>query len=454
MLWLPMPFHNLKLHFSSVAAFAAWLSARPKPAWKPSGSVFHNTYRPTEAQWAGLASMVSMQQTYESKGWDRGPHVYLALGSPLPANDGIWVMTSPDLPGIHAGDCNDERFGIEVVGDFAARPMTAAQIDLLADTAAALHRYAGCGPDIIAHRDCMVDRTCPGASAYAQKPRIQSELRARMAAPPPPAPALPAHGLILTHANSLDQLEDILQAGRFPVLKVVTGWGMLGGWLPDSRARACAMSCETIVRTVEGDPSAGHPYPHAHLIPAEIDPWYAIRRSRLLIEIGNEPNITQLGKPDVDPAGYAYQLVRSIAECRRRYPKACIISPALSLNDEASAARWAGSAEFREACLMCDLIGVHAYWHHAPDDTGQLARATRLLAPFSSKPWFLSEYGIHDPATSETVKGQRYAEFVKELPAPYVGATIYHYTAKPLNDDQRAYQFGAAGARAYADALA
>jgi hypothetical protein len=210
------------------------------------------------------------------------------------------------------------------------------------------------------------------------------------------------------------------------------------------------------VRTAEGDPSAGHPYPHAHLIPAEVDPWYAVRRSRLLIELGNEPNVSILGQPDVDPAGYAYQLVRAVAECRRRYPRARIIAPALSLSDEASAAKWAASPEFREACLMCDAVGVHVYAHHhlTTDDTGQQALAKRLLAPLSSKPWHVTEYGIHDPATPEAEKGRRYAQWVKALDSQYVGATIYHYTAKPKDDDQRAYSFGLAGATAYAQALA
>lgn len=170
-------FLNLNLRFATPAALRAWLSAAPRPAWAPIGSTYHNTYIPNESQWRGHASMERMQETYAAKGWDRGPHLYLAVGT---SADGIFVMTPPWAPGIHAGACNDERFGIEVVGDFQSRPMSAAQVDLLASCAAVLHQWANCPPDIVAHRDCMPGRTCPGEAAYIQKPRIQAELRARM----------------------------------------------------------------------------------------------------------------------------------------------------------------------------------------------------------------------------------------------------------------------------------
>lgn len=173
-----MPFLNLNKQFPSPATFAAWLNDQPPPTWGVVGSTYHNTYIPTELQWRGAVSMESMQTTYEAKNppWDRGPHVYLVVGSPNRFNDGIWVMCPPTEEGIHAGDCNDHRFGLEAVGNFQSRPMSLQLIDLLVDAAAALHRWAGLGPNINAHRDCMPGRTCPGDAAYNQKPIIQQRL--------------------------------------------------------------------------------------------------------------------------------------------------------------------------------------------------------------------------------------------------------------------------------------
>lgn len=167
-----MTFHNLNLRLASPDALAAWLATQPRPLWHPKGSTYHNTYKPNAITWRGHASMRSMQADYAAKGWDRGPHLYLAAGT---SDDGIFVMTPPWIEGIHSPSCNGARFGIEVVGDFATRPMSHAQLVLLSEAAAALHDWARIGPEINAHRDCD-PRTCPGNAAYAQKADIQALL--------------------------------------------------------------------------------------------------------------------------------------------------------------------------------------------------------------------------------------------------------------------------------------
>lgn len=184
-----MPFQNLNIAFPTALAFASWLATQPRPQWPPRGATYHNTYKPNADTWAGHASMKSMQAGYEKLGWDRGPHVYLAVGT---KHDGIFVMTPPHLPGIHSPSCNGSktkpgRFGIEVVGDFGQIPMTEAQLDLLVEVAAVLHRYAQIPANLNAHRDCDV-RTCPGNAAYAQKPELQRRLAAALATPVPPTP--------------------------------------------------------------------------------------------------------------------------------------------------------------------------------------------------------------------------------------------------------------------------
>lgn len=193
-----LAFNSINRQFKTLADFTAWLATLPPPAWHPIGSTYHNTYRPTVAQWRGLASMQSMQAGYVAKGWSSGPHCYLALGSPNPADDGVFVMTPPRDPGTHSPSCNSGahgRFGVECVGDYNSQAPTRALQDLLVGVVAALHRYARLGPDLNAHRDCD-PRTCPGDAFYALKPELQQRLahaldslRARTIPGPPGTPA-------------------------------------------------------------------------------------------------------------------------------------------------------------------------------------------------------------------------------------------------------------------------
>lgn len=185
-------FHALNCHFPDVPTFATWLATQPCGDWAV-GSTYHNTFRPNEAQWRGLASMTTMAGFYAAKGWETGPHLFLASGTD---HDGLFVMTPPTMPGTHAGVCNATRFGVEVVGDFHEHPMTPDQLTLLVDALAALHQWQGIGPDVLAHRDCMPGRTCPGNAAYAQKPAIIDRLAAALTRPAPTR-YTPASPLIL-----------------------------------------------------------------------------------------------------------------------------------------------------------------------------------------------------------------------------------------------------------------
>jgi hypothetical protein len=145
--------------------------------------------------------MLSMQRFYEAKGWTTGPHLYLASGTMA---DGIFVMCPPWLEGIHAGPCNATRWGLEVVGDFAARPMSHDQLVLLSEAAAALHDWQHLGADIVAHRDCMLGRTCPGDAAYAQKADIQALLAFALNARSSPIPYTADSPLLAApHASAL-----------------------------------------------------------------------------------------------------------------------------------------------------------------------------------------------------------------------------------------------------------
>lgn len=173
-----MTFINANRRFASVAELEAYLHTQPPPAWGVIGSTYHNTYHPDEDEWAGHASMLSMQHTYATKNppWDRGPHLYLAAGTRF---NGIWMMTPPTMPAVHGVTCNKNHFGLEVVGNFQSHPMSPDQQELLLGTVVVLHRWARIGPELNAHRDCVA-RTCPGDAAYAQKPLLRAELARRL----------------------------------------------------------------------------------------------------------------------------------------------------------------------------------------------------------------------------------------------------------------------------------
>lgn len=166
-------------HFTTANALGAYLASL-SPFRGVLGSTIHNTYIPDEAAWRGMASMRSMIQTYVGKGWTAGPHLFLCVGSSNPDWDGIWQMTPLTGRGVHAGDCNTVRFGIEVVGNFQTRPWSAGQRALILDTLETIHRWANLGPNIVGHRDCMPGRTCPGQKAYEALPALRTDLSRRL----------------------------------------------------------------------------------------------------------------------------------------------------------------------------------------------------------------------------------------------------------------------------------
>lgn len=406
-----MTFHNLNLRFPDLASFAAWLRSQPAPDWTPMGSTYHNTYSPDESTWRGHASMEAMQAFYAAKGWDRGPHVYVAAGT---SDNGIWVMTPPELPGIHAGACNPKRFGIEVVGNFQSYPMSDAQLQLLVGAAAELHRYARITtPDIITHRDCMPGRTCPGDAAYAQRGTVQRLLLIALAH----TPAL-AHGITLTNTRSIASLRSAIGIGGYTALKVVTAWGLPSAWTESDIRLVAPLASTLIVRTHAGDPSSGKPFLHPEEVVAEIAPWYAAKPT-LWIELGNEPN-----SADLDPWDYRHYLGLAISACRTQFPRARLIAPALLL-DRGDPKRWLGV--MGDLYRQCDAIGVHVYAYHslAADDTGQQILASQLYSVFT-QPLALTEYGINDGQMSKADKGAAYAAFVHRLSPRYQLATAYH----------------------------
>jgi hypothetical protein len=116
----------------SLDGWASYIAAYQFPWRLPSRIVLHHTWKPTEASWAGYATMRAMQRYYAGLGWTSAPHIYAAP-------DGIWLATPLGRIGIHAGTGNGSvaqgwySIGLEMVGDFdqAVIMLIAAGSDLM-----------------------------------------------------------------------------------------------------------------------------------------------------------------------------------------------------------------------------------------------------------------------------------------------------------------------------------
>jgi hypothetical protein len=125
--------------------------------------VVHHTVSPTLKQWRGRMSMEAIRRYYISLGWDSGPHLFLSSGAPRPSDDGVWQLTALNERGIHAGLCNTNSIGIEVVGWYDKEGWSPAMEKLVINTIVELYRWLPRAPiGIIGHRDCGSPKTCPG----------------------------------------------------------------------------------------------------------------------------------------------------------------------------------------------------------------------------------------------------------------------------------------------------
>lgn len=124
--------------------------------------VLHHTVAPTLAQWRGRRSMEALQRYYTGLGWDSGPHLFIAVGSPRAADDGIWQLTALSERGIHANRCNPYSVGIEVVGWYDRAAWSMPMRSMVYDVLVQLQRWQRRPITIIGHRDCGSPKTCPG----------------------------------------------------------------------------------------------------------------------------------------------------------------------------------------------------------------------------------------------------------------------------------------------------
>ena len=100
----------------------------------------------------------------DTQKWPAGPHLFIAVGSPNPEWDGIWRGTPLNLQGVHAGECNRHKIGIEVVGNFDKVPWSAQLEDVVLTVVVGLLRWEGTKDEsqVCGHRECHSPKTCPG----------------------------------------------------------------------------------------------------------------------------------------------------------------------------------------------------------------------------------------------------------------------------------------------------
>lgn len=152
--------------FKTVAEFESHIKMLALPDWT-KGVVIHHTWKPVPTDWRGEKTMNALKKYYEGLTWNAGPHLFICIGSPNPADDGIWQLTPLNAKGIHAGECNNTTWGVEIVGNYDLAPWSKELKKLVYETLAVLLQKINVKSVVKAvlrgHRECNSPKTCPGS---------------------------------------------------------------------------------------------------------------------------------------------------------------------------------------------------------------------------------------------------------------------------------------------------
>lgn len=155
--------------FTTIPEFEAYLAdpavRATLDAWA-NRVTLHHTYIPTVAQWqvsggyAGLKGMI--RQWRDVNGWSTGPNMVIAP-------EGIYLASGIDGPGIHAGVCNGDGVGIEIVGNYDKSYWREPILNFVFGATLALCRAMRMKSSEIVtkklvngHRECLPNKSCPG----------------------------------------------------------------------------------------------------------------------------------------------------------------------------------------------------------------------------------------------------------------------------------------------------
>lgn len=146
----------------------------------------HHTWKPTVAGWmmnTGAANLKGLIRTWrDDNGWTTGPNMVIAP-------EGIYLASGIDGPGIHAGVCNGNGVGIEIVGNYDNTYWQEPIRSFVFGAFVALSRALGnTQQDVIekkrvnGHRECLPNKSCPGNGIDLDK--FRRDVAARMTITP------------------------------------------------------------------------------------------------------------------------------------------------------------------------------------------------------------------------------------------------------------------------------
>ena len=243
-------------------------------------------------------------------------------------------------------------------------------------------------------------------------------------------------GPVLTNAPTASSFVEAYYANRFSAAKVVTAWGIDGGWNPTNRWLLTTNVRRLIVRSVAGDPSylKARWYPHPDDLVEEFGPWVEVR-DNLWLEVGNEPDVRwdQLKekRSEWDIWEYRYWLDEAERRLRREFPHAKLIGPSPRVSYYLDWARWL--LIMADVLKRFDAVSLHIYgWHSIVDDKkGEFLAAKPLYSKLvPGKSVAITELGIHDPTQTPHEKLEAYRDFARKAPANWRWALFYHYNAR------------------------
>ncbi|RRR68966.1 MAG: N-acetylmuramoyl-L-alanine amidase [Candidatus Viridilinea halotolerans] len=262
----------------------------------PTRLVLHHTYRPTEAQWAGLTTMRGIQRFYAGKGWWAGPHIFVGP-------DGIWLASPMSQVGIHAGTGNGSvaqgwySIGLEMVGYFdTVRPAGRVWEFSLA-VMGELSRRLNIAPNklISFHRDYTNEKSCPGRAVT--KDWVWGSVNAYLgnSAPPSPSPTPQPEPNVIEPATEL-----LLEQMREESFRQKSGGqGFNGAWAFHQYATKESLGvpmAPSRTITVEGKQYDFQPFARETLF-CEVPNW------------GDVQTLTKLLNGSIPPAGLGRRLL-------------------------------------------------------------------------------------------------------------------------------------------------
>lgn len=251
-----------------------------------------------------------------------------------------------------------------------------------------------------------------------------------------PMPAL--FGPVLTNTPTVGAFVSSYTLNRFSAAKVISGWGVDGGWTVTGRELLVRSVPRLIVRSVAGDPSfrgwGAKWYPDPDLLVEEFRPWVALRPD-IWLEVGNEPDVVwdtnPVNRPELSIWVYHYWLELALRRLRAEFPRARLIAPSPRVGHYPEWYRW---LEIRsEVTAQFDAVSLHLYgWHQIiGDGKGELEAAKPVYDRlFPGKSVALTEVGIHNPEMPHQRKLELYRDFARAVPENWRWVLFYHYNAR------------------------